>query len=175
MRRVLFEQLDDNLRIPEDQVHFPNPLRLDDISKAIGAVGGVDTCYGGIGYHGHVAFNEPEISRWYRPSIDEFRNSKTRVVQLAPDSIVMNSIRNTGGDSTHFPPLGVTLGMSDILAARRIRMYCPGGAWQRHAVRIACLGEEDVDYPVTLLQNHSDYVLYTDMETAAPIIPNLGL
>jgi len=168
MRRTLFDRLDPELRIPDEQIHFPDPLNLDRISQDIHAVGGIDTCYGGIGYHGHIAFNEPPISRWYQISVDEFRRSITRVVPLAEDTIVMNSIRNTGGNPHNFPPMGVTLGMADILEARRIRMYCPGGMWQRYAVRMALFGDVSVEYPATLLQEHPDYSLYLDEETAKP-------
>ncbi len=168
MRQQVFERLDPELRIPAGQTHFPDPLHLDQISEDIQAVGGIDTCYGGIGYHGHIAFNEPPISRWHTVSLEEFRQSKTRVLPLADDSIVMNSIRNTGGNPLNFPPMGVTLGMADILAARRIRIYCPGGVWQRHAVRMALFGEPCVEYPATLLQTHPDCILYVDPVTAQP-------
>ncbi len=173
MQRTLFGALDPDLRIPAGQVHFPDPLHLDEISQAIQAVGGIDTCYGGVGYHGHVAFNEPPYSRWYKISAGEFRRSLTRLVPLAPDSVVMNSIRNTGGNPLNFPAMGVTLGLADILAAGRIRLYCPGGAWQRTALRMALLGEADVNYPVTLLQGHPDYIVYADLITAQPPQPGL--
>jgi glucosamine-6-phosphate deaminase len=58
--------------------------------------------------------------------------------------------------------------MKDILAARRLRLYCQGGAWQRTVLRIALLGKEDVDYPVTLAQSHPDYAIMTDWNTAQP-------
>jgi len=175
MQRQFFEKLAPELRIPADQIHFPDPLDLDALSLAIQDGGGIDTCYGGIGYHGHVAFNEPPVSRWYRLTVDQLRNSLTRLVSLPPDTVIMNSIRNTSGNSANFPPMGATIGMRDILAARRIRMYCPGGAWQRYILRIACLGEEDVDYPVTLLQNHPDYQIITEAETAAPAASGIGI
>ena len=168
MHRLLFDRLDPDLRIPADHIHFPDPLKLDLISQEIQAVGGIDTCYGGVGYHGHIAFNEPPISRWHQVSVSEFKNSLTRSLPLAPDSIVMNSIRNSGGNSRNFPPMGVTLGMADILAARRIRIFCPGGMWQRHALRMALFANPCVEYPVTLLQDHKDYILYVDEETAQP-------
>lgn len=171
IRKHLFERLDPDLRIPEDHIHFPNPLHLDWISERIQAVGGIDTCYGGIGYHGHVAFNEAPISRWYQLSPDQFRNSLTRIVQLEPETIVMNSIRSTGGNPAAMPPMAVTLGMRDIYNARRIRLYCQGGAWQRTVLRIAIMGEESASYPVTLLQDHSDYCITTDENTAAPPVP----
>jgi glucosamine-6-phosphate deaminase len=63
--------------------------------------------------------------------------------------------------------------MRDSLASRRIRLYCPSGGWQQNILRIALLGEEDVDYPVTLLQGHPDYVIIADENTAQP--PLVGL
>jgi glucosamine-6-phosphate deaminase len=170
MWREVFGKLDPALRIPDAQIHFPNPLKLDQISQQIAEIGGIDTCYGGVGYHGHVAFNEPPISRWYKLTPDEFRGSLTRILPLAPETVVMNSIRATGGNPAAMPPMAVTLGMRDILGARRLRLYCQGGPWQRTILRIALLGEEDVDYPVTLAQNHPDYVIFTDKNTAqAPL------
>lgn len=170
MRREVFDKLEPELRIPEDQIHFPDPLNLDRVSRQIEEVGGIDTCYGGIGIHGHIAFNEPPISRYYKLTPDEFRASLTRIVPLAPETVVMNSIRATGGNPAALPPMAVTLGMKDILAARRIRLYCQGGTWQRTILRIALLGEEDVEYPVTLVQGHPDYVIITDENTAqAPL------
>jgi glucosamine-6-phosphate deaminase len=174
MRRALFAELDPELRIPDEQIYFPDPLNLDWISRRIEAVGGIDTCYGGIGYHGHIAFNEPPISRWYKLTPEQFRNSLTRTVALAPETIVMNSVRATGGNPAALPPMAVTLGMRDILAARRIRLYCQGGDWQRTVLRVALMGDEDVDYPVTLLQGHPDYAIITTEETAQPPIPGVA-
>ncbi len=174
MRDLLFDRLEPSLRIPKDHVHFPDPLNLDQFSRDIAAVGGIDTCYGGIGYHGHVAFNEPPISRWFKLTPDEFRASSTRIVPLAPETIVMNSARATGGNPAALPPMAVTMGMRDILAARRIRLYCQGGSWQRTVLRIAVMGEEDVDYPVTLLRGHPDYMIITDQNTAQPPIPKIA-
>jgi glucosamine-6-phosphate deaminase len=171
IQKNLFDCLDPEIRIPNHHIHFPDPLNLEKISERIQEVGGIDSCYGGIGYHGHVAFNEAPISRWYKLTPDQFRNSLTRLVQLEPETIVMNSIRSTGGNPALMPPMAVTLGMKDIFNARRIRLYCQGGLWQRTVLRIALMGEESVEYPVTLLQRHSDYAIVTDQYTAVPPYP----
>lgn len=173
MKREFFQLLAPDIRIPETQIHFPDPLNLNLASEQIASLGGIDTCYGGIGYHGHVAFNEPPISHWKEISIEEFSNSPTRIVLLAPDSIVMNSIRNTGGNPNNFPVMGVTLGMKDLLAAKRIRMYCVGGRWQQTVVRISMFGEESVRYPATLLKKHPDYAMIVDEITASPPVVSL--
>ena len=36
------------------------------------------------------------------------------------------------------------------------------------------MGDEDVDYPVTLLQGHPDYTIVTDENTAQPPIPGVA-
>jgi glucosamine-6-phosphate deaminase len=166
MQRSFVDQLEPELRIPEDQLHFPDPLDLDSISQRIQEVGGIDTCYGGIGYHGHIAFNEPIISRWFKVTPEQFINSKTRLVSLAPETVVMNSVRSTGGNPEALPPMAITLGMADIYAARRIRLYCQGGSWQRTILRIALMAEPKVEHPVTLLQGHPDYAIITTQDTA---------
>jgi glucosamine-6-phosphate deaminase len=130
MRRF-FASIDPALRIPDAQYHVPHPFRIDGIGEAIARAGGVDVCYGGIGFHGHVAFNEPPLSRWTRVSLEELRNSVTRVVTLGSDSILVQSIGSAGGSAAAIPPMAATLGMGDILAARKVRLYCAGGA--RHA------------------------------------------
>jgi glucosamine-6-phosphate deaminase len=172
MRHQVFQNLEPQLKFDPTRAIFPNPFRPDEISERIRAVGGIDTCYGGIGYHGHVAFNEPPISRWYRITPREMRESLTRVVALGDDSIVVQSINCSGGSCASVPPMAVTLGMRDILAARRIRMFLAGGERHRAVFRITCLDEETTNYPSTLLQGHADCVVHTDEATARPILPS---
>jgi glucosamine-6-phosphate deaminase len=176
-QRALFGALEAALAPPPAQVHFPDPRALDAIGDAIAAAGGVDSCYGGIGIHGHVAFNEAPISRWYSVSPAEFKLSRTRLLSLAEETMVLNASRGAGGWFPALPPMAVTIGMGDILAARRIRLYCDGGVWQRAVLRIALFGSpaapleaggEDVNWPVTLLRHHGDFALVADAETAAP-------
>lgn len=173
MRREVFARLEPRLRPLPDHVHFPSPFAPDQISEQIEAAGGVDTCFGGIGFHGHVAFNEPPISRWYKISVEQLRQSLTRVVALGDDSLVVQSIHCSGGSTGMIPPMAVTLGMRDILAARRIRLYLAGGERHRAVFRIALAGDVAVDYPCTLLQGHPDCVIFTDQATARPVVPTL--
>jgi glucosamine-6-phosphate deaminase len=169
LRRELFNRLDADLRPDAGNIHTPNPFEPDAISEAIAAAGGVDTCFGGIGYHGHVAFNEPPISRWFRISAEEMRESRTRVVISGDDSIVVQSINFCGGSPDLIPPMGVTLGMKDILASRKIRLFLAGGERHRAVFRMTLLADPTSDYPSTLLQGHPDCILHTDEPTARPI------
>ncbi|MCC6591212.1 MAG: 6-phosphogluconolactonase [Bryobacterales bacterium] len=174
LQRELFAKIDESLRPPAGQIHVPNPFRPDDISEALERVGGADVCYGGIGYHGHVAFNEPPLSRWHPVSVDQLRHSLTRVVVLGADSIVVQSIGSAGGSAADIPPMAVTLGMRDILAARQIRLYLAGGERHRAVFRIAVAGEVSIQYPATLVQGHKDAEIITDMSTGEPVQLRLG-
>ena len=169
LRRELLSKVD----IPDHQCVFPHPFRIDEASEIIRKIGGIDACYGGVGYHGHVAFNEPPISRWHKISVGQMRESLTRVVTLSDDSIVVQSIHSSGGNSAAIPPMAVTLGMRDIIAARKIRLYCAAGERHRAIFRIAAAGEVTTDYPVTLIQGHSDVIIHTDETTAQPILTRL--
>ncbi len=169
MRREFFGRLDAEIRIPNDHCFFPNPFRIDEISEQIQDLGGVDCCYGGVGYHGHVAFNEPPNSRWRRITVDELRNSLTRVVVLGHDSIVVQSINSSGGDPAAIPPMAVTIGMKDILAARKIRLYLAGGERHRAIFRTTLSADVTTDFPSTLVQGHPDAEVVTDEATARPI------
>jgi glucosamine-6-phosphate deaminase len=169
LRRELYA----HVSLPESNIHVPNPFRPDEISDQLAALGGADACFGGIGYHGHVAFNEPPMSRWHTVTVDELRNSLTRVAPLAADSIVVQSIGCAGGNPEAIPPMAVTMGMRDILAARKIRLYCAGGERHRAIFRRAVAGEVTTHYPVTLVQGHADAEVITGEATARPIVIGL--
>jgi len=54
MNRNLFNLLDGDLGLNPKQIIWPNPTDLDYNDNKINQLGGIDVCYGGIGYHGHV-------------------------------------------------------------------------------------------------------------------------
>jgi len=173
LKRELVGKIDAELRPPDSHHHWPDPFAPDRISEELERAGGAEVCYGGIGYHGHVAFNEPPLSRWHEVSVEELRGSLTRVVTLGDDSIVVQSIGCAGGDSHSIPPMAVTMGMRDILASRKIRLYCAAGERHSAVFRTAVAGPVSVEYPVTLVQGHADAEVITDEATARPIFAQL--
>jgi glucosamine-6-phosphate deaminase len=163
MDDMFFSCIDEELMIPEDQLVFPSEKNIHTLKEKIEKAGGIDTCYGGIGIHGHVAFNEPEPNVKY---------SDPRLVYLNQYTITINAIRSEiGGDLVNFPRKAVTLGMNQIRGAKRVRLYCrndiPGIDWANLVLRIGVLGEPGDDYPVTHLIEHPDYVVTTVMNTVA--------
>jgi glucosamine-6-phosphate deaminase len=65
--------------------------------------------------------------------------------------------------------MAVTLGMRDILAARKIRLYCAAGERHRTIFRISVAGDVSIAFPSTLVQGHPDAEVMTDVATAEPI------
>ncbi|MHB1319121.1 MAG: 6-phosphogluconolactonase [Anaerolineae bacterium] len=153
MKRDLFDRLDPELAIPEAQRWFPDPFDPDAIDAKIDEVTGgegVDICFGGIGEHGHIAFNEsPDLINHYAHlTPDDFKDSKTRVLSLNPETLV-RALRNPL--YTLCPPGAVTLGMRVLLGARRIVLSTSGVI-----ARIAAMHPPTMDFPVTYIQEHAN-------------------
>lgn len=151
----------EELRLPEERLIFPDHRNVATLAEKIDSLGGIDTAYGGIGIHGHLAFNEPE------PNV---RHTGPRLVYLNDFTRTINAIRSrVGGDLENTPRKGITLGMNQLLGARRIRLYCRNGIaldWANTVLRLAVLGEPGDDYPVTHIRGHGDYIVVTDEDTA---------
>ncbi len=144
------------------RIFIPNESNLDELTEKIEDIGGIDICYGGIGIHGHLAFNEPE---------EGVANTDFRKVQLNDFTITINSIRaQIGGNLENFPKEAFIVGMKQILNARKLRLYCRNGTpydWANAILRIALFGAPGDDYPVTHIRNHPDYQIITDEDTLA--------
>lgn len=167
MRRVFYDPIHSELAVPEENRHFPSIYSIDALTQAIEAAGGVDTAYGGVGFRGHIAFNEPPHSPWYTVSEEAFRSSRTRILHLNDDTLIAQAQRVTGGNTHEVPPMCITMGMLDILSAGRIRLISETGAWKQTVVRVLLFGPTTVEYPVTFAQGHKDVSLIVDQATAA--------
>ena len=168
MRKNFYEPTDPGLEIPEEQRHFPNVNKIDEISQHIKEIGAIDTTYGGVGYRGHIAFNEPPRSPWYSISPEEFRYSKTRILHLNDDTLIAQSQRAVGGCSHAVPPMAITLGMKDLLSAKRIRIFSDTGACKQTVIRVLLFSPRTIEYPVTFIQDHPDAMIIVDELTANP-------
>lgn len=60
MARNVYDRIDPELVMPEEQRIFPDPHDPGHIGRVIDELGGVDIAFGGIGITGHLAFNEPQ-------------------------------------------------------------------------------------------------------------------
>jgi glucosamine-6-phosphate deaminase len=166
--RMFYSRLDPALAPPLENRVVPDPNDLLAVPRLIAARGGVDACFGGIGITGHVAFNEPPPPD-QTMSLEEFAALPTRVLSLAPETRTINSV-TVGGEISVIPRRAVTVGMKEILAARRLRLYC-NRPWQSSVVRRVLHGPITPACPASLMRTHPDAVLtVADYVAALPDI-----
>ena len=157
MDRVVYSQIDPELVMPPEQRIFPDPKDPGHVAEVIESLGGVDVAYGGIGITGHLAFNEPQEDL----TVEQFAALETRALDIRPETRATNSAADLCGALEDMPYRAVTIGMAEILGARKVRLGV-FREWHRGAVRRAAYGKVTAAFPATLLQNHPDAVIYVN-------------
>ncbi len=116
--------------------------------------GGLDLVVLGIGGNGHLAFNEPGSTF----------DSRARKVALEPRS--REPYMPFFGSLEATPAFGLTLGIADLLAARRALLLA-NGAKKAEAIARALRGPVTEELPASALQRHPDLIVVLDREAAA--------
>jgi glucosamine-6-phosphate deaminase len=122
---------------------------------AIEAAGRIDLQLLGLGRNGHVAFNEPGSGR----------ESRTRVVTLAPDTRVANAAAFAGAS---VPERAVTMGIGTILDARSLLLVAVG---RSKATALARMVEGPVGpaCPGSWLREHPQFTIVCDEDAASEL------
>jgi len=165
LNRKFYDLLDPALAPPPDHRVFPDPRDLAAVPRLIAARAGVDACFGGIGITGHIAFNEPP-EPGEPMSVETFAALPTRVLSLTRETRTINSV-TVGGELAVIPRRAVTVGMQEILGARRLRLYC-NRPWQSAVVRRVLHGPITAACPASLMRRHPDAMLTVADYVAAP-------
>ena len=143
----------DHINIDKYRTYVPNGLatdcktECDNYDKLIRALGGIDLQLLGIGFNGHIGFNEPS---------DHFE-LETRRVALTESTMKANSrFFPNGGMPTH----ALTMGFKSILSARKILLIA--GPEKFDIVQKALKGPVTPEVPASILQLHDNVsVVYT--------------
>jgi len=165
MERVFYGPIDADLAVPDDQRHWPTPRNIERIADEIAAVP-IDITLGGWGQDGHVAYNQARREPYFRLDVDQLAASRGRVQVNNPDTVLALAQRTFGAAYQFVPPMSVTLGMAECLSARKVRLFSDTGAWKQTALRVALFGPVTAEYPMTILQRHSDAVITATRATA---------
>ena len=128
---------------------------------AIAASGGLDLQLLGIGFNGHIAFNEP--MREDEISVGAFAALPTRVLPLSQETIEQNTKVTAGGDAALVPRYAATMGMAPILAAKKcLLLACFAEQTAPLNAIIARNGEPTPFLPASYLWRHPDFrLIYT--------------
>ena len=164
MERSVYSQIPADLNVPEEARIFPAPEDPGKVGRVIKEMGKVDVAFGGIGINGHLAFNEAE-----EVSAEEFSTRETRVIRMSRETRTANAIGDLNGAIDAMPEYAVTIGMKEILSARKVRLgvFRP---WHRSVLRQALFSEPSGHFPVTLLQNHPDAMIISNNVASEPAI-----
>lgn len=160
MHERLFSKFDPALGFNSSNAHFPQPGNCDAYDSAIEAAGGLDLQLLGIGFNGHIAFNEP--MREEEISVEDFGRLPTRVLPLSEETIVQNTAITAGGDSSLVPHYAATMGMAPILAARKCLLLA---CFQEQTAPLKAIiekGRPTPFLPASYLWRHPDFrLIYT--------------
>ena len=159
MEQNFFRRLDPKLDLRPDHIHFPDaacPSKTDDLIERLG---GLDVQLLGIGFNGHIAFNEPMPEA--EIATEAFAALPTRVIDLTELTIDTNARLTAGGDRSQVPRQAVTLGMKPILEAKEILLLACFEEQQQPLLRIRS-GRVTPELPASYLINHpNSTIIYT--------------
>jgi glucosamine-6-phosphate deaminase len=165
MEEQFYGPVDLELSVPEENRNWLDANNIEDIKNKISEAP-IDITYGGWGQDGHIAYNQARRHPFSRVTIDDVRNSTIRIQDNNIDTIIALAQRTFGSAYQFVPPMSVTLGVKECLSAKKVRLFSDTGAWKQTALRVALFGPLTSEYPMTLLQEHTDALITATIETA---------
>ena len=157
---LCFNRIDDELKMPESNIHFPRSLATGYIRSWKGVRCAV--MQGGQGDIKHWAFNDPvKREGEYKdqpPTPEEYRQLTTRVVDLHPVTVMQNARTSGGGIVTSVPTKAITVGPVETWKAQKVSIWHAGTHDNPFGVRLTTLmiGKKitDSSVPMSLLAEH---------------------
>ena len=154
MNDEFHSRVDADLVMPEEQRRFPDPADTKAYDDLIEDLGGVDLCLGGLGINGHIAFNE--AAEEDDPiTVEQFASLGTRVLPITRETRTINAYGYQRGDLRGMPEWCITVGMKQILSARRIYIAL-NRPWQHGIFKHVLFDKIQPQIPATLLRTHPD-------------------
>ena len=160
--RQLHERFLDHVDIDDKNVFSPDgTIEQDQVQQhcrlyeqRIKSFGGIDVMLLGIGRMGNIATNEPGSSL----------NSPSRIILI--DATSREEMTRSFGSSEPVPPCSITMGVSTILAARKIFLTA-WGEEKAEIIRNTVEGSITDQIPATFLQTHNDVRVVCDIAAAS--------
>ena len=153
----MYENFFKHINIDLNNVHIPNGLE-EDITKEcsnydqiINSLGGVDLQLLGLGYNGHIGFNEPY----------ESFNRTTHCVTLTPSTIDANA--RFFDKTEDIPRYAYTMGIGNIMSTRKILLIV-NGKGKAQILKEVIEGPITPTVPASILQLHTDVTIIADQE-----------
>ena len=159
---MLKNELVGPLGIPEDRF-LMLPTESDDFDRDCRAFigelerrGGVDFLFLGLGENGHLGFNQPGSPF----------GAGARLSVMYPE--LEARIRRETGTSADKPLGGVTMGLKDVMHARKLVLAAKGPS-KAAIVKRMVEGPVTEDVPASVLQLHPDCTVLLDVDAASEL------
>lgn len=159
-RDLCFDRIRPDLRIPEQNLHFPRTDLTEYLESWNDARCVV--MQGGQGEVKHWAFNDP-LKRGgpyvdSPPPPEEYRKLTTRLVELHPMTLIQNARTSGGGVVQNVPTQALTVGPDETWKSERVSIWLNGTHDNPFGMRLTTLmisrGIADSSVPMSLLADH---------------------
>ncbi len=157
---LCFNRIKKELRIPEENIHFPeaDTAKYKESWNHARCI----VMQGGQGEIKHWAFNEPPKREGkYRdnpPLPEEYRILETRVVDLHPMTIIQNARTSGGGVVQNVPTQAMTVGPVETWKAEKVSIWHSGQHDNPFGIRLTAFmiskKISDSSVPMSLLADH---------------------
>jgi len=160
-RELCFNHIRPELRMPEQNLHFPKAHNLKEYSAAFDTVRCV-VMQGGQGEVKHWAFNDPPKREGKYagnpPPPEEYLKLGARVVDLHPMTIIQNARTSGGGKVSAVPTQALSVGPVETWKSERVSIWHAGKHDNPFGLRITALMISkkiaDSAVPMSLLALH---------------------
>lgn len=157
----MMENLFNHINIPLDHINIPNGTAKDIAAECQRyneqlAQHTIDIQILGIGANGHIGFNEPGTPF----------DSTTHFVKLDEKTRQDNARFFSSIDEV--PTHAITMGIQNIMAAKKIILLASGTS-KADAIYGMIKGPVDPQLPASILQTHSDVLVFLDKEAASKL------
>ena len=161
-RELCFDRMRPDLRMPEENLHFPTADTAAFAATWRGARCAV--MQGGQGDVKHWAFNDPPRREGRHvdapPAPEEYLALGTRVVELHPVTLAQNARTSGGGNVTLVPQRAITVGPVETWRAEKVSIWHAGvhdnPLGQRLTALMISRRLMDTAVPMSLLAAHPD-------------------
>lgn len=176
--RYFYDRLDEDLRMPMENIHFFTTGKVESYSKELSALGGADVAYTALSWSGGIGAIDAES--YSAESLDEFLNMGSGVVTPMPEMIAHDSLRGmfgAAGDIGNVPPKAATVGPRDLMAAKEwidleYLVGCGGApAHQKFPLRFSLFCDIAPSNPGSIMRLHKGTCYVSEAVAAAPTTP----
>jgi glucosamine-6-phosphate deaminase len=153
----MHEKLFDRINVPKERINIPSGTPLDvgayceSYDKKIEAAGGIDLQLLGIGFNGHIGFNEPA---------DQLEPN-THLIKLTENTIEANARFFDNPDEV--PKYAITMGVGTILKSKKLLLLATGRSKSEIIHKLVYSGIS-TQLPASLLKLHPDATILVDQE-----------